>query len=282
MPGLTTMHVGAARVTILNAGDMPLKLSEELAVPESLWRPQHADLFEKALVFPSLSVFIEHQSARVLVDANDYRATVSPDSPYALAGYTPPPPIHIQLATLGVPMADVTHMVITHAHWDHYAGTTLATDGGYEPTFPQARYYLGAADWIQAELQTALQDETSLEAKTLGVLRDRGVLHLVEEQEQIAEGIDLLPAPGETPGHQIVRVHSAGETLYVIGDLFHHAIEVEHPDWMVTWAEAETMRVTRRRLFENALGDQALLIAAHIAGAGRIERSGSGLRWQSV
>lgn len=278
----TPMRVGDARVAMLNAGDMRLQLSEELAVPEALWRPQYADLFEQPSTCPSLSIFIEHGDARVLVDANDYRATVTPGSEYALTNYTPPPTIPDQLAALGVQPADITHVVITHAHWDHYAGATSPTANGYEPAYPQATYYLGAADWTADEMQTALRDETSLEARTLGVVRSRGMLHPVEAREPIAEGIEILPAPGETPGHQIVRVHSAGETLYVVGDLFHHAIEVAHPDWMVGWADAETMRATRQWLLRDALAKGALLIAAHIANPGRIERDGDRLGWSDA
>lgn len=279
---LTTWRVGAAQITILNAGDMRLHLAEELTVPEALWRPQYAELFERPSVCPSLSIYIEHHDIRMLVDVNDYRATMTPDSQYALADYTPPPDIPTQLARLGVQPEEITHLVITHAHWDHFAGTTMLVDGAYAPTYSQARSYLGGADWRDAEMQTALQDLTSLEARTLGVLQQRGLLQLVEEPLQIAEGIDILPAPGETSGHQIVRLQSAGETLYVLGDLFHHAVEVEHPEWMVGWADAETMRATRAWLLRDALTDQALLIAAHIAAPGRLERVGDGLRWRDA
>lgn len=279
----TTVRVGDARVTLLNAGDMRLVLSRELDVPEALWRPQYADLFERLDVCPSLSVYIEHQGAKVLVDANDYRATMTPDSEYALPDYTPPPGIPAQLASFGVQPEDIAHMVITHAHWDHYAGVTAPAGEGHAPTYPHARYYLGAADWTDGEMQSALQDSMSLEARTLGVLQRRGVLHLVEKPTQIVEGIEILPAPGETPGHQIVRVRSAGETLYIVGDAFHHAIEVEHPDWMVGWADREVMLATRRWLLREALDEHALLTAAHIATLGRITPAEDGsLRWVGV
>jgi glyoxylase-like metal-dependent hydrolase (beta-lactamase superfamily II) len=280
---MTTLRIGEARVTILNAGDMQLQLSEEMAVPESDWRPQYADLFEQSRLFPSLSIYVELSDVKLLVDINDYQATVSPDSQYAIPGYTPPPPLPARLASLGIQPEDLTHLVITHAHWDHFAGTTSPTGTGeYEPTFARARHYLGAADWRDAELQTALTDPTTLEARTLGILQERGILHLVEGQEQIAPGIDILPAPGETKGHQIVRVHSAGDTLYIVGDLFHDAIEVEHPDWMVIWADPETMLATRRRLMEPALVEHALLVAAHIPGVGRLTREGDNVRWSDA
>ena len=109
------------------------------------------------------------------------------------------------------------------------------------------------------------------------------MLHLVEGRTTLAEGIEILPAPGETPGHQVVRIHSNGETLYIVGDLFHSTVEVEHPDWMVTWADAETMLATRRWLLADALAEHALMTAAHIATSGHIEGdTDAGLRWEPV
>src|SRR5512146_642144 len=101
MAEMKTARVGAARVAILNAGDLRLRLAEEMAVPESEWRPQYAEIFDQPLIFPSLSVYIELEGVRLLVDANDYQATVTPDNPYAIAGYSPPPAIPAQLASLG-------------------------------------------------------------------------------------------------------------------------------------------------------------------------------------
>jgi glyoxylase-like metal-dependent hydrolase (beta-lactamase superfamily II) len=261
---------------------MGVRLADEYAVPEEQWRPLYADLFDRPSILPSLSVYVESHGVRVLVDANDYRATVAPDSSYALANYTPPPPLVAQLADLGVKPEDIQHVVITHAHWDHYAGMTTPTDHGPMPTFPKARYYLGAADWRDAEIQQALQDESSLEARTLGVLWKEGVLQLVEAPMKIADGIDILPAPGETPGHQVVRVQSEGETLYIIGDLLHHPIELAHPDWMVSWADAETMRETRQWLLHDALTSDATLVAAHIATPGHLEQDSGTLRWHDA
>lgn len=283
MPDTRTICVGEARVALLNAGDMRLILARELDVPEALWRPAYGDLFETPSVCPSLSVYIDHGDARVLVDINDYRGTMTPDSEYALDGYTPPPPIPEQLASLGVQPEDITHVVITHTHWDHFAGVTSPDGaGGYTATFPQARVHLGASDWEDAEMRTALQDANSLEARTLGVVHEQGRLRLVSGIEQLTEGIAILPAPGETPGHQIVRIQSAGETVYIVGDLFHHAVEIAHPDWMVGWADAATMRATRDWLLRDALASDALLVAAHIAAPGRIARDGDSLRWNDV
>ena len=278
-----TIVVGSAQVTVLNAGNLVLRLAEEMSVPEEVWRPAYADAFDQRRLFPSQSAFIALPGANVLVDINDYLATVAPDSPYLPPNYTPPPGIVQQLAGLGIQPDDVTHVIITHAHWDHFAGTTQrATDGGVEPTFRRARYCLGAADWANPETQAALQDANSLEARTLGVLHTRGLLELVEGDRAIVGGVEIRHAPGESPGHQVVRVQSEGETLYVLGDLFHDPVEAEHPEWMVTWADPPAMLTTRQRVMADALAENARLVAAHIPGVGRLVRNAPGMRWASV
>src|SRR5262249_4946811 len=163
-----TVTLGGARVTILNVGDLFLRMGEEMNVPEEAHGAYAADL-DRPQLYPSQSVLIELQGVTVLVDAGDYDATVPADAPYRPRGYTPPPPIPGQLGALGVRPEDVRLVVITHAHWDHFAGITtpqLGKGKGTTPTFPGARCYLGHADWEREEMRAALQDVVSLEART--------------------------------------------------------------------------------------------------------------------
>jgi glyoxylase-like metal-dependent hydrolase (beta-lactamase superfamily II) len=277
------ISIGAARVTPLNAGDLVLTLKDELNVPESSWRAAgYAEVFEQRQLCPSQSVLIEADGELTLVDIGDYAATVPADSPWLPRGYTPPPGIAEQIEALGFALGDVRRVVITHAHWDHFAGTTRREGGEYVPTFANAAYVLGRADWESAETQAAIGDLESLEGRTLGVLHRAGALTLVDGDRALSESVRVVGAPGESPGHQLVRVASAGAVLYCVGDLFHAPVEVEHPGWMATWAEPAAMRTSRERLIEAALGEGALLIAAHIAGVGRLEATATGARWVSA
>lgn len=277
-----SIQIGAARVTILNAGDLQLRLAGEFATPEELWRPQYADVFDRMARFPSLSVLIQLAGATTLVDTNDYATTMTPDNEYLIPDYTPPPPIPAQLASLGFAPETVDHLIITHAHWDHFAGVTQAEGDGFALVYPRARVHLGQADWDDAEMQAALAQPDSLEARTLGVIHARGLLELIAGERAVAPGVTIIPTPGETPGHQIVRIQSDGATAYVLGDLIHHAVEIEHPDWMVKWANPATMLASRQRLMAAALPENALLIAAHISTIGQLQQTPDSMRWREV
>jgi glyoxylase-like metal-dependent hydrolase (beta-lactamase superfamily II) len=276
-----TIPLGAATITVINVGNMMLKLSRVMNVPESEWRPRYSSAFERPLPFPSQSVHIALPGISVLVDANNYAISVPPDSPYLPRNYEPPPSLLDQLFEKGIRAQDITHLVITHAHFDHYVGTTTEHDGKYVPSFPNAHCYLGRADWEDPEMQKSLQDPNSIDSRTFGVLHQQGVLELVEGNRNLTPEVQIIAAPGESPGHQVVRVHSQGHTLYCLGDLFHHAVEAEQPTWMVTWANPETNLSSRNTLTEAALSENALLVAAHMP-IGRLQRTPSGIKWVEV
>lgn len=275
---MRTLALGPVRVTILNAGDMIFDMADEMRVPESERHVAQSDVFTGPALFPTQCVHIALAGASVLVDACDYERCFAPDSPHRPAGYTPVSLVG-QLAALGVRAEDITHVVITHAHFDHFSGVTVERDGAQVPAFPNARCYLGRADWEHAETQAALRDPASLESRTFGALHALGQMELVEGDVELAPGLRIVAAPGESPGHQLVRVAAGGQTLYCMGDLYHHPIEAERPEWMASWADAATLLASRDAFTAAALAEDALLTAAHIRDVGRLARTATGVRW---
>jgi len=95
-------------------------------------------------------------------------------------------------------------------------------------------------------------------------------------------GIKIVAAPGESPGHQMLRIRTSGYTLFIVGDLYHHTLEVEHPEWAVTWAEPALIQASRAAFVREALAANAILIAAHIPAPGRLHETGAGVAWVSI
>lgn len=265
-----TIRVGEAKASILNVGDLNFRLRDVERGPESEWRPKHGELFDRVLAFPSQSVHIAVAGASILVDAGDHALFAAADPSYAPKDYDAPPKLVEQLSGMGVEPADVTHVVITHAHYDHYAGVSAEIGGKLSPAFPKARYLLGRGDWDNPDMQKAISDRSSAESKSLGVVRGAGLLELVDREESLTPSVSVVPSPGESPGHQIVRVHTRGETLYCLGDLFHHAVEVEDIRLMSSWCDLETNLKSRRELIRDALKEDATLVAAHMP-AGKLK-----------
>ena len=269
------ISVGATSMSVINLGDLSFSLKDTLQVPESEWRPKYGSLFETKLSFPSQSVYVSHEDSSILVDAGEYSVFASEGEEYVDKGYIPPPGLPEQLLGLGVDSAQITDVVITHAHLDHFAGATTSRGGDLVPTFPNARYYLGRGDWDWPDLRKSLSDPSSNEAKTLGVLDRLGALDFVIGERELAPGVRIISAPGESPGHQVLKVQSEGQTAYCVGDLFHHSAEVENPEWMASWCDKPTNLRSRRAIIESAIEEDAVVVAAHMP-PGRIHRAGSG------
>jgi glyoxylase-like metal-dependent hydrolase (beta-lactamase superfamily II) len=188
------------------------------------------------------------------------------------------PPLVEALASIGVRPDEVTAVVITHAHGDHFYGATVGSRGE-RPLFPNARHLIGRRDW---DGNPARDRAGSAEAVELGALDRLGQLEMVDGDRSLAPGIDLLHAPGESPGHQVLRVRSGGQSFYCLGDLFHHPAEVERLDLLPAARDSEAMRASRQRFVAAAIEEGALLAFTHAAFPpwGRIVPTPSGQRWE--
>ena len=274
--------LGEATVTIISIGDLRWDQQSALGVPESAWRPRYTAYFEQPLHIPVQFVHIAAPGVSLVVDAGVYDYPASWADTLLIPGYTPPPGLVERLAEIGVQPEGITQVVITHAHTDHFNGATQLRDGRYVPTFPNARHYLSRADWDDPDMREWLADPNGMASHTLGVLHDQGLLELVEGDADLGHGVRLVSAPGETDGHQLVRVESAGLVLYCLGDLYHHPVEVEQPTWMQVGVDVAANERSRAAFTEAALAEDALLIAAHIPGPGRLTRTPEGVAWVTV
>jgi glyoxylase-like metal-dependent hydrolase (beta-lactamase superfamily II) len=273
------IQVGAAQVTLFSIGDLRCDLAGWLALPREQWPADYMADLAHPFPVPIQCVHVQLPGVSLLVDAPLYD-DVRDDSDFAIPGYRPPPGLLEQLQQAGIRATDVTHVVITHLHFDHFSALTQTENGRILPTFHNARCYVSQEDW--AIFARNINRPGSLTNRTLGILQQAGLLELVEGEHPLAEQVTILPAPGETPGHQIVRVRSAGQTLYVLGDLYHHAIEIEHALFNVHWADAQQMNASKRALAEAALAEEAILVAAHIPGFGRLRPTADGVRWMRI
>lgn len=52
MEQMPTIEIGAAKLSVLNIGDIGFRLKDVMSVQEDLWRPRYAALFDSRLRFP--------------------------------------------------------------------------------------------------------------------------------------------------------------------------------------------------------------------------------------
>lgn len=271
---------GDATVTVISEGSC--LWAPKYQVPEPDWRRclHDADADGRIRIGFNLA-HIATPAASIMIDPG----FDDPHTPWAAAfsarwpGYVPTPGTMAALAAIGVRADDVTHVLITHTHDDHFVGVTCDDDGHHRARFPQARHFVGRADWEQQPRRSDPQSELMMR---LGTVERAGRLELVDGDREVAPGVSMLYSPGETAGHSVVRVRSGGESFYYVGDLFHHRCEIEHPGWVSPNRDPAVMRTSRDRLIAEAAGSGATVVFAHEAfpAWGRISLRGVDAQWE--
>jgi glyoxylase-like metal-dependent hydrolase (beta-lactamase superfamily II) len=204
------------------------------------------------------------------------------------AGYGPQPPgtvsgpdLLTNLTTLSVEPAEITDVVLTHLHIDHIGWS--AVDG--TPTFPAATYRCHRADWtyfVDGAADPDAPDRRYREfaARTLGPIADR--FETWDRDTTLAPGIDIVLAPGHTPGSSMLVLSSGPERAVLLGDVVHHPVQLLDDEWeRVVDVDTEHARRTQRRLVREFVAASTPVVGAHFPGLrfGRVTESGGRRRW---
>jgi glyoxylase-like metal-dependent hydrolase (beta-lactamase superfamily II) len=264
---------GDATITLIGEGFAPAPILRGLSVPEETWRRAVPEANARGEVILAVQVaHIAIGDASILVDSG--LGEPLPGAPWTEPHVHRTPGVRAGLAAIGVQLEDVTHVLLTHAHPDHVGG--LSADE--HPRFPNARVLTGRADW---EGNPGRSQSTSPPARHLGALERAGLLDLVDEAREVVPGVAMLAAPGESPGHMVVRVRSGGETFFFLGDLVHHPCQVAHPDWVLEGRDPEASLASRAELFGEAASTGATLAFTHglFPAWGKVVAEGDSHRW---
>ncbi len=277
---VASRRIGDSTVTVISEGSMPWAPRYEISADDRRRALPDADADGRIVLGLNL-VHLRVRDASILVDPGCDDPTSGWQQRFAarFPGLTRSAGLAAGLARIGVHPEDVTHVVITHTHGDHFGGVTIDRGSELAPRFRHARHMVGRGDW---EGNPARGEPESDLAARLGLIDRLGMLSVVDAEREIAPGVTLIPAPGETPGHMVVRLRSQGDWFYYLGDLLHHPCEVEHIAWAPPGRDLEALRASRERLFAEGTSQRAVCVFTHarFPAWGRIVQADRGYRWE--
>jgi glyoxylase-like metal-dependent hydrolase (beta-lactamase superfamily II) len=182
---------------------------------------------------------------------------VGPDGWQAPSGATIAPGHLLEsLRALGVAPDDVTDVVLSHVHPDHVG---WASDHG-APVFTRATYRCHRKDWAHF-VEQGNGDPTV--PPRLAPVADR--LEPWDGDGPLWPGVDLLEAPGHTPGSTVLAFSGpAGERAVLLGDVVHCPVELVDEEWgSIADVDPELALRTRARWARELEGTDTHVSAAH-------------------
>lgn len=187
--------------------------------------------------------------------------------------------VQTNLNVFGLAASDITHVILSHLHYDHAAGCTYnSSDFSTRATFPNATYYLHQKEWEHA-LTRVGQDQNTRGAdykldEFYRLIADDKVQLLKEDYNEILEGIAAIRTGGHTPGHQVVLINDGDNTAYYLGDLLPSSDHLNR--YGMSGIDVHAIRAKKEKihLLRQASDDQAMLLFYHSqnARAGRLIR----------
>jgi glyoxylase-like metal-dependent hydrolase (beta-lactamase superfamily II) len=134
------------------------------------------------------------------------------------------PPFHMRnnlylerLREAGASPEGIDYVFCTHLHSDHVGWNTRLENGHWVPTFPNAKYLFSRADYDALDPRRnsiegiAGGDEDTFMDSVLPVV-EAGLAEFVEGQHEIGDGLTVVPAPGHSPGHCVLRLEAFSDS----------------------------------------------------------------------
>tara|TARA_B100000029_G_scaffold478620_1_gene524897 strand:+ start:572 stop:1420 length:849 start_codon:yes stop_codon:yes gene_type:complete len=127
-------------------------------------------------------------------------------------------PLEDKLIQSGYHIDDITHVILTHLHFDHCGGATKYSNGEIVPAFKNAKYYISKQNWDLANNPNP-RDRASYLNINFKVLNNSNILNLVPNNSNIKEGVSTITVSGHTFGQQLIKIYNNNETLLFCSDL---------------------------------------------------------------
>ncbi len=177
-------------------------------------------------------------------------------------GLTQPPTLIASLAERGLEPEDIDVVINTHLHFDHCGWNTRYLDGSLRPTFPRARYIVQRGEYEHAQ-HPHERDRASYDPENWAGLEERGQLELIEGDQSIVPGIEVVKLCGHNRDFQCVFVRSRGETAVFWSDLVPMTPHVQFPWIMAFDLYPEQTLMHKKRLIPQAAREGWLCVFHH-------------------
>ncbi len=134
--------------------------------------------------------------------------------------------LELSLNEFGISRNEITHVILTHLHFDHCGGNTIFNaNGTIEATFPYATYYASKTQ-IAYALNPLETDKESYRRADFMPLLECNSLLAIEHHQDVFPFINFLEVNGHTPGQLVPIINNDEQSHVFAADLLPSAAHV--------------------------------------------------------
>lgn len=284
--GFKRFSLGELELTVLSDGyirQSPVHpFLAPLAQPDEVSKQLEAAFRSTEVLDSALNILVVKTKDRLILLDAGLGTFAGPTQGYLLQS----------LASAGFTAADFTDIVLSHAHIDHIGGLV---DAQHQLVFDNATIYIAKVEydfWQQATLadfkNSPVYQMPDFVHQTITNIQT--VLNLLASRIQFIDinnglyGIFSFEiAPGHTPGHTLITIHSEGESLLNIVDLIQSdAVLFAHPEWGF-FGDADIQQAIESRVTIlkrlSALRMKTFVYHLPWPGLGHVRQKGAAFEW---
>lgn len=191
-------------------------------VPKSIWHKLNPADSNNLCTWAMRCLLIEDGNQLILIDTGigDKQSTKFL-SHYHIHG----PQLQQSLQALGFRAADITDVVFTHLHFDHCGGAIEQGSNGWQPAFPNARFWSNAAHWQWATEPNDREKASFLPENILPIHQTGQLQMLPVHRDGTLGNTSSLPqlnfrfAFGHTDAMLLPQIQYKGHTIVYMADL---------------------------------------------------------------
>jgi len=208
----------------------------------------------------------------VLISDGEFNVVVDPGLGWGLdhsSAYKNTSNIITNLDIFGLRPQDIDFVILTHLHFDHAAGCTFVNaDSETSLTFPNAKYLVRQDEWEFAVHQQITKSDITPGAgykldEFYKIAAENRFEFITHDEIEVINGIKMIKSAGHTPGHQIVKIESGGDTAYILGDLIPTEYHLNHYAMKLIDYDQIQAKKFKTLLLKQALKENARLYFYH-------------------
>ena len=205
------IDLGSLRVHVVSDGGFKLDGGAMFGVvPKTLWNGVIPADAENRIQMGTNCLLIEVGAELILVDTG---MGDKHDAKFrAIYGYEEGARrLPESIAAAGFELGDITHVLLSHLHFDHCGWSTRRNDSGaLVPTFPNARYWINRGEVEHARAPSA-RDRASYFPENWEPLFENRLVELVEAEGGPLDSVRMIKTPGHNADMCVVTLDGAGD-----------------------------------------------------------------------